>query len=98
MVWVFQQVPGSGITLSIWGVLRSVSFAGGAMHAPWRAAEQSSWAQTHSFLGCLRCGWDKGMIVTCGQHLGEGRKMKRQVKPLWVVQWRGEAVVAEGRG
>lgn len=40
MVWVFQQVPGSGITLSIWGVLRSVSFAGGAMHAPWRAAEQ----------------------------------------------------------
>lgn len=31
--------------------------------------QQSSWAQTHSFLGHLRCGWGKGMIVTRGQRL-----------------------------
>jgi len=34
LVWVSQKVPGSGITLSTWGVLRSVPFAGGAMHVP----------------------------------------------------------------
>lgn len=60
--------------------------------------QQSSWAQTHSFLGHLRWGWGKGMIVTRGQHLGEGRRRKRQVKPLWVLQRRGEAGVAGGRG
>lgn len=66
-------------------------------HACTLREQQSSWAQTHSFLGHLRCGWGKGMIVTRGQHLSEGRR-KRQVKPLWVLQRRGEAGVAGGRG
>lgn len=37
------------------------------------------------------------MIVTRGQRLSDGRR-KRQVKPLWVLQRRGEAGVAGGRG